>query len=173
MAKLTVRALRQHLAARSHEELIDDIVALYGRFAVVEDFYTAQLVGDDEVRAKYRALVEREFTPARGFPPLRLTVARKAIADYQKVSGSLPGRIDLTLAYVEAGVRCANTYGDLHEQFYRSMESMYKGAVDLIAAQGLQQTYERRCWQIVHDTDGQGWGFHDTLGDIYGEAFGG
>ena len=50
---------------------------------------------------------------------------------------------------------------------------MYKSAVDLSAGQGLQQNHERRCWQIVADTDGQVWGFHDTLGDIYVEAFGG
>lgn len=174
MARFTVRALRQHLAERSREELIDEIVALHERFDVVKDYFQAQLAGDDdEVRAKYRAIIENEFTPRRGFPRLRLAVARKAIADYQQVSGSPQGRIDLMLAYVEAGVRCANTYGDLYEQFYSSMESMYKGAIDLIAAQGLGQTYERRCWQIVEQTRGQGWGFHDTLAELYGEAFGG
>ena len=174
MAGLTVRALRQHLAGRSQAELADDIVALFGRFEVVRDYYAVQLAEDDDgVRAKYRAIVEHEFVPRRGFPRLRLSVARKAVSDYQKVSGSLPGRIDLMLAYVEAGVRCANTYGDLHEQFYRSVESMYRSAVDLIVEQGLRQTYERRCWQIVRDTDGQGGDFHDTLSDTYGAAFGG
>jgi hypothetical protein len=174
MAKITKRTLRQYLAERSQEELAAEIVALFDRFDAIKDYYHAQLSDDDEeVRAKYKALVEREFTPARGFPQLRLSVARKAIADYQKVSGSLDGRIDLMLAYVEAGVRCTNTYGDLYEQFYNSMESMYKSAVDLIVEHKLQPTYERRCWQIVHDTRNTGWGFHDELSLIYSEAFGG
>jgi hypothetical protein len=174
MAKLTKRALRQHLAGRSADELTDDILALFDRFDAVKDYYQAQLSDDDEeVRAKYKAIVEREFTPARGLPQMRLSVARKAIADYQKVSGSLAGRIDLMLAYVEAGVSCTNTYGDLHEQFYSSMESMYKSAVDLIAEHKLHATYERRCWQIVHNTRNTGWGFHDELSLIYSEAFGG
>jgi len=174
MAKITKRTLRQHLAGRSADELTDDILALFDRFPAVKDYYQAQLSDDDEeVRAKYKALVVREFTPERGFPQLRLSVARKAIADYQKVSGSLAGRIDLMLAYVEAGVRCTNTYGDLYEQFYLSMESMYKSAVDLVTEHKLQSTYEPRCWQIVQDTRNIGWGFHDELSLIYSEAFGG
>ena len=174
MAKLSKRSLRQHLAERSQEELVAELVALYDRFDAVKDYYQAQLSGDDEeVRAKYKAIVEREFTPTRGFPQMRLSVARKAVTDYQKVSGSLEGRVDLMLAYVEAGVRCTNTYGDLHEQFYSSMESMYKSAVDLIVEHKLQPSYERRCWQIIHDTRNIGWGFHDALSNIYSEAFGG
>jgi hypothetical protein len=174
MAKLSKRSLRQFLAGRSQEELAVEIVALFDRFDAVKDYYQAQLSdNDEEVRAKYRAIVEREFTPARGFPRMRLSVARKAVTDYQRVSGSLEGRIDLMLAYVEAGVRCTNAYGDLHEQFYSSMESMYKSAVDLIVEHKLQPTYERRCWQLVHDTRNIGWGFHDELSNIYTEAFGG
>ena len=174
MARVTKRALRQYLAERSQDELTDDLLALFDRFDAVKDYYQAQLSADDEeVRAKYKAIVEREFAPARGFPQMRLSVARKAITDYQKVSGSREGRIDLMLAYVEAGVRCANTYGDLHEQFYSSMGSMFRSAVELIVEHKLQPAYERRCWQIVHDTRNIGWGFHDELSNIYAEAFGG
>lgn len=174
MAKVTLRTLKQYLAGRSDDELRDDIVALFGKFDAVKDYYQVQLSDDDEaVRAKYRAIIEREFTPARGFPRMRLAVARKAITDYARVSNSVTGRIELMLAYVEAGVRCTNTYGDLTEQFYRSMESMYQSAVKLIVEQQLQPTYERRCWQIVQDTRNVGWGFHDELGNIYAEAFDG
>jgi hypothetical protein len=51
------------------------------------------------------------------------------------------------------------------------MESVYDGALKLITANGLQDQYQTRCRKIVTDTSGIGWGFHDTLSDMYGTAF--
>ena len=31
--------------------------------------------------------------------------------------------------------------------------------------------FQKRCYKIVSDTSDMGWGFHDTLSEIYEDAF--
>ena len=75
------------------------------------------------------------------------------------------------LFYVEMGVRYTNEYGDITAAFYESMESVYDGALKVITANGLQDDYRARCHKMVTDTRSIGWGFHDTLSDMYHTAF--
>ena len=75
------------------------------------------------------------------------------------------------LLYVEQGVKFTKTYGDIDENFYMSMEGMYEKALESINEYGFKETFQKRCKKIVENTSGMGWGFHDTLCDIYDEAF--
>ena len=83
--------------------------------------------------AVYKARIRHEFFPARGFGAARLSVARKAIANYRKLSPPPASLADLMLFYVETGVQYTNTYGDINATFYRSMETMFQRAARLIA----------------------------------------
>jgi hypothetical protein len=75
------------------------------------------------------------------------------------------------LFYVEQGVRFTDAYGDIDEPFYISMETMYEKAVNDIIKHRLKDTFQKRCQRIVLDTSEMGWGFHDTLSEIYEDAF--
>jgi len=174
MQKITLRELKQHLSQLSHEELVNDIAELFGKLDAVKDFYQVRLVGgyDEQLLETYKAKIKHEFFPVRGFGAMRLSVARRAIADYKKVSSSPEGLIDLMVFYVEMGVQFTNAYGDIDEPFYNSMESMYKRAAQLIVKHPMQDQFEARCGKIVRDTSGIGWGFHDGLSGIYDEYFG-
>lgn len=172
MSKITLTALKQHLRARSHEELIADIADLFTRLDVVKDYYALRLNGpSDDLISSYKARIRHEFFPARGYGAARLSVARKAITEYQKLAPPAASVADLMLFYVEMGVRYTNTYGDINESFYSSMETMYERAVQLLATGDLRDAFEERCRQIVADTRHIGWGFHDTLSEIYDQCF--
>src|SRR5262245_2189355 len=173
MKKITVRQLKQHLKNKSHDELVNDIAALFSKFAAVKEYYTMQLGGaySPQLLDEYKSVIRHEFFPARGYGDARLSVARKAVNDYKKVSDSREGLIDLMLFYVEMGVRYTNQYGDINESFYASMESMYENATKQISESGLQDRFQQRCLRIVSDTSGIGWGFHDTLSEIYDAVF--
>jgi hypothetical protein len=172
MNKLTLRDLKQFLNTRTKEELIRDIGELFSKIDSVQEYYQSKLnLGfSHEVLDKYKAIIKNEFFPSRGFHAFSLSVARKAISDYKKVSSSKMGLADIMLYYVEMGVKFTNTYGDIDEPFYNSMESMYKKAVEFIVKNLMKETFRDRCEQIVRDTEGIGWGFHDGLSDIY-EAY--
>ncbi len=173
MEPITLRDLRTYLKERSYEELSKDIIDLFKKLDAVKDYYQARLHGgyDEALLEKYKDRVRDEFFPARGFGEGRIAIARKAISDYRKVSSSPEGLADLMLFYVEMGVRFTNEYGDIDEPFYNSMDSMYENVCKLIVKHHLQDLFEPRCHKIVRDTAGIGWGFHDSVTDIYEKYF--
>ncbi len=173
MKKLTLRELKQYLKNKSHDDLVNDIATLFTRFDAVKEYYTMHLGGthSPHLLDQYKSVIRQEFFPARGYGDARLSVARKAVNDYKKVSDSREGLVDLMLFYVEMGVKYTNQYGDINESFYSSMERMYEQATKYIADYILQDQFQERRLRIVSDTSGIGWGFHDTLNEIYDEIF--
>ena len=75
--------------------------------------------------------------------------------------------IDIMLFYVEQGVKFTLAYGDIDEAFYASMEGMYEKALSAMTELDSKNIFEQRSRKIVTDTSGIGWGFHDTLSDIF------
>src|SRR5437868_3125372 len=170
---MKLKDLRQYLGTSSREQLIAEIGEMFSKIDAVKDYYQSELnLGySAEVSEKYKSVIKHEFFPARGFGRARLSVARKAVSDYKKVTASKFGAADMMLYYVEVGVQFTNTYGDIDEAFYNSMESMYERAVEYIVRHGMRGQFEERCRRIVTDTADIGWGFHDGLSYIYEEHF--
>jgi hypothetical protein len=173
MPKLTTRELRKYLETKSHTDLVGDIVLFFSQFDGLKEYYSAHLGHgySEELLEKYKTIIRKEFFPTRGFGSARLSIARKAITDYKKVSQNLLGLVDLMLYYVEMGVRFTNEYGDINEAFYTSMENVYDGALKLITVNDLQEHFQTRCLKMVTETRNIGWGFHDTLNDMYHTTF--
>ena len=173
-SKLSLTALKKYLKTCSQEELTAEISALYKGVPAVKDYYQVKLHPQSELQVaeKYKKIIENEFFPTRGFGKARLSVARKAVNDYKKLTASAASVADIKVFYVEQGVRFTNAYGDIDEPFYNSMESMYATALEWIAKHDLQKEFQSRCKAIVCDTSGIGWGFHDGLNDLYTEAYG-
>ena len=73
--------------------------------------------------------------------------------------------------FVECGVELTNTYGDIDENFYTSVENTYANALELIDNNGLLEKCKERALKIVNDTDNIGWGFHDCPVDVYYEYY--
>ncbi|MGC9353340.1 MAG: DUF6155 family protein [Mariniphaga sp.] len=160
--------LKKYLKTLTKDELIKHIVELEKKFKPVQEYYQLHLNNDVEtVLNKYKKQIENEFYPARGEPKMRLSVARKAVSEAQKLGIPAESIADLMLFYVETGVEFTNDYGDINEAFYNSMESMYLKALEFMEKEGLLKQFENRALQIVNKTVDIGWGFHDTLGDYY------
>ncbi len=168
-AKLSLTELKQRLSTKTNSELIAEITELYKKFPLVKEYYQSSLLGDDTaVLDKYKDVVTSEFL-MRGnqFPKMRLSIARKAVTDFKKISRSTQSIADLMITYVEAGVSCTNNFGDIDEPFYNSMESMYETALKYVVKEKLFDEFDDRLSGIVDDTSGIGWGFHDQLSYLY------
>ena len=85
-----------------------------------------------EMREPYRKRIIHQFFPNRGDGKLDLRLARQAISDYRRATSDVAGTVDLMLTYVEHGTRFTNTYGDIEESFYNSMESVLGEAAQLL-----------------------------------------
>lgn len=170
---ITLSHLKKYLKNCSQEELVNEISELFKKFPLVKEYYQIKIYpqSEEQVINKYKKVIEDEFFPSRGFGKARLSVAKKAISEYKKVSQTPLGLVDIMLFYVEQGVKFTKAYGDIDENFYISMEGMYEKAVKSINKYEFRDIFQKRCQKIVKDTSGMGWGFHDALCDIYNEAF--
>ncbi|MCG3118855.1 MAG: hypothetical protein ALAOOOJD_01134 [bacterium] len=174
MKEISPQQLKQYLTQLPPSQLVDDIIDLYKKFNAVKDYYQNRMApaAGQHLLEKYKAIIQKELFPTRGFGKLRLAVARKAITEYQKVSDSIPDLADLMLFYVEMGVQFTKTYGDINEPFYDSMETMYERVAKFVTKHQLNSQFVPRFDRIVNATSGMGWGFHDALTEIYHEHFG-
>lgn len=120
----------------------------------------------------FKKIIEGEFFPRRGEPKMRLAVAKKAVRDFKKATNSFEGILDLMIFYVEAGTKFTNTYGDIDEHFYSSMDSTFKEVIDILKQTNdaeLTRKFRPRLKAVVESSEGIGWGYYDHLCDFYGE----
>lgn len=166
--------LKPHLQRLEKDALLILLRDLYALNADNKVFLATRFLAasPEELAAPYRRIVRQVFNPDRGTPSLRSSTARKALNDFKKACAD-PGQvIDLMLFYVEQGVICTNTYGDIDAPFYDGLLSVYHNAAELVSKAADPLVIERfrpRFVQIVWDTRNIGWGFHDGLEEIYAE----
>jgi hypothetical protein len=174
-------AVRRQLATWEKPALLTLVKDLYEAAAENRDFIHARCqAGESGGKAleKYRGRIVEQFFPARGFGKLKLGEARKAIRDYRKATGNLPGTAELLMTYVENGTKFTHQFGDIDERFYSSVGSALEELAALLrgAAQGMYPQFKNRLAKVEQMTEGIGWGFHDFVGDVVGrleEEFGG
>jgi hypothetical protein len=166
---MKINELKRSLKESTKEQLIKDIVDLFKKNEFVKDYYCSKYSDGNDISLliKHKEIIENEFFPDNGFGDARLSVAKKAITEYKKVNDNPVHIAELMVFYVENGVKYTDCYGDINEQFYLSMESMYERALKLITSKKLEGKYRGRCHKIVNDTQDMGWGFHDQLCETY------
>ncbi|MCX5823632.1 MAG: hypothetical protein NTY86_09045 [Deltaproteobacteria bacterium] len=167
-------AVRQQLATWEKPALLALVKDLYETAAENRDFIHARSKageGGGETLEKYRGKIVEQFFPARGDGKLKLGEARKAIRDYRKATGNIPGTAELLMIYVENGTRFTHEYGDMDERFYDSVESALDELASLLRGEmrGMYPQYRDRLARVEQMTDGIGWGFHDFVGDVVGQ----
>ena len=81
--------------------------------------------------------------------------------------------MDLEIYHVEIGTKVTLEYGDMYEEFYDSLESMFTRAIKQLQKypKGMMDPFIVRLEKIVKDTVDMGWGYHDSLADCFHEAF--
>jgi hypothetical protein len=164
--------LKSRLSALNKDALLSLLRDLYALNADNKVFLSTRFLTTtpEELAAPYRRIVRLVFNPDRGMPSLQLGAARKALNDFKKACADPLQVIDFMLFYVEQGVICTNSYGDINAPFYESLLSTYRSAAELnskLADSALIEQFRPRFAKIVWDTGSIGWGFHDGLEEIY------
>lgn len=161
--------VKRELNALSQPELIELVKNLFDQSHENKLFlasrFSSQPLGEDAI-APYRKRIVDQFFPTRGFGKLGLAEARKAIREYKKATSDLLGTAELMMVYVEQGTEFTNTYGDIDEVFYNSMESVLAELVKLLSSpQGrvLYPVFSERLSELEHDAGDIGWGYGDEV----------
>ncbi len=164
--KISWSGLKAELSKCNPTQLLELISALYSLSTENKRFIEAKVVNDDSVLEKYREIVSRSISteaPWLKSHQLSLKTAKKAISDYKKATGNMAGVIDLMIYYVECGNQFTNAFGEIDENFYSSMESMFENALKLMETNNYPDKYVKRLEGIVQDARDIGWGYHDNL----------
>ncbi len=166
---MKITELKRNLEELSKDTLITTLTDIYKKNNFVKDYLDEKFGNESDVSilAKYKNEIKEEFFPNYGDGEARLSVAKKSITEFKKISSNKIHISDLMLFYVENGVKFTVCYGDIDERFYCSMESMYKSALKYIEKHNLGNSFLDRSKKIVDDTIDMGWGFHDELFEIY------
>ena len=162
-----VKRVLQSLDENGLRQLVGD---LYKLSAGNREFLAARLlnVQTNEMLEIYRKRIVHEFFPPRGLGQPKLSVARRVVSDYRKATGNLIGTLDLMLTYIETGTEYTNTYGDLWEGFYSSMESMLDAVADLLLKQPdlyNEVNTAQRLTQLQYNASSIGWGYGDYVSE--------
>ncbi len=166
---MKITELKRNLEELSKDTLITTITDIYKKNDFVKDYLNGKFgsKSDVSILVKYKDIIEEEFFPEFGEGKARLSVAKKSITEFKKISNNKMHISDLMLFYVEIGVNFTACYGDIDENFYMSMERMYGNALKHIEKYDLSISFLDRSKKIVDDTVDMGWGFHDELCEIY------
>jgi len=162
---MSLTDLKKELKTLDKDQLIALIADLYKKNKAAQEYLDFYVQPNERERfEKYRTKVVEAFFPKRGYQ-LRLREGKKAVSDFQKLEPAAELLADLLLVFVETGVRFTNEYGDIDEAFYTSLENTYAKALALMQQEKLLVQFAARTAQVVRDTSGIGWGFHDYLAE--------
>ncbi len=167
---MTKTKLRKKLEALPKENVINVVMALYDASREARmylDFYTTP--NSLEEGKRFKKIIRREFFPERGFSERpSFATCRKAISDFKKMKPQPLYLADLMIYYIENGCEYTMTFGDMWEQYYTTLETNFEKAMKYIVEHGLLADFKERVERMLNATD-CGWGFSDTLRDIYAE----
>ncbi|MBK9014467.1 MAG: hypothetical protein IPM82_10475 [Saprospiraceae bacterium] len=165
------------MALLSPEELVAELGKLFQRFKDVQHYYQMEYGekdGRSGVLAEYKKSIKGQFYSLVSGNPKnpKASQLRRILADFKNVAVFQTDLVDLILYRVECAVDFTNEFGDIDMVFYESAENAFAQATKIIEAEKLQAQFMERCQQVVLNTAGMGWGFHDSLLEIYEDYFG-
>ncbi len=166
---MKISEIRYYLNEKTKKELIDLVLKFYRSNSFNQKLLHTEINPESEyvIKEKYKINIKTEFFPEKGDPKLRYSILRKAINDFKKISRKPENLADLMLFYVENGVDFTNEYGDIDEAFYIKIENMFSDSLKYIFDNQLEGTFETRCLKIKINSENIGWGFSDSMEDLY------
>ncbi|MFH1515586.1 MAG: DUF6155 family protein [bacterium] len=156
----------------SRETLEDILSDLYEKFNNVRNIIDLRMTGDSEpLVKKYKTLIENRLIEDIEEGTDGLFEALQAVRDFSGYGPVPRDQADIMLWFVETAVYCINDFGDLYEEFYDKADDLFLETLEFIKKHHLLNEFRDRCKKIVDDSEGLGYGFHDSVVDTYDTYF--
>jgi len=119
--------LKKSIIELNQSQMVSLIKDLYRLSKSNRDFLHVRFsVGNDHVNS-YKKIIEKSMYPESG--RLMISKAKRVISEYSKATEDPLKKTDLMIFFVECGNRFTIDYGDIEENFYDSLCSMYEKAI--------------------------------------------
>ena len=148
------------------------VAELYTLSKTNQDFLNARFLSDDIALIRYKAKIKKHLAPDepwKNSQQISLKEAKKALSDYKKASSDKIGLVDLMVYYVECGTDFIYEFGDMYEQYYMSLESVFETAFKLIKEFNLEERepFVHRLRIVINKANHMGWGYYDILSEMF------
>lgn len=168
--------IKKTLSKCSERDLLKLIADLYALSKSNKVFLEARFVKNDEVLARYKSIIKKCIAPHEPWKnnqQISIKDAKKVISDYKKATNDTIGLIELMVCYVEYGTDFLCEFGDMYEQYYYSLESVFSNALKLMKTFEYEEVahFEKRLQVVVKKADSTGWGYCDAIADMLKEAY--
>jgi len=167
--KETWTDVKKIIAEKDKKELIKLVGDLYRLNKANKTFlHTRFPVGEVSLEPYYKIVSDALYPDPPWKKPVSLSAGKKAISDYFKATNDKVGEIALMIYYVEMGTRFTSEYGDMDENFYYSLESVFGKAIDELNSQPEEVIDEflPLLEEIRDMANNVGWGYCDSLEEM-------
>ena len=171
MSKTT---LKKELQKLTKEQLIEQILDLYGKNKSVKEFYEFYLnpASEKDLLEKYKKIIYNEFYTRDDNPKIpRFSACKKAISDFKALTPSPELIADLMLWLAENACQFTHDYGDMWEGYYTSAEINFDAALKFMSKHKLLDKFKLRAEKCVKWSSRCGWGFCDSIPEIFYEYY--
>ena len=170
--KPTWNDVKSILVKKEKSELLKLIADLYSSSTDNRSFIHSRYSVGGQTLEPYKSIISESLYPdVYNNKPIRLSRGKKAISDYFKATQDKEGQLELMIHYLETGNQFTLDLGDINEEFYSSLESMFERILDTLRVQStdVQEKYFSRLENIVSSAKNIGWGYYDYISDIFSE----
>lgn len=153
MAKSKLNEFKRFIHEMDEKALREEMLKLYNKFSVVKDFYTQDLMTEEErqkILQTYKDKIYKQFWTPKGNPKTKPSNAqiRTLIAEFEKIAVFPYDVIDLLLYRVEVLTDYANQFGGTIDSEYNASITAFKKAIKLMKENELKSQFEARCKKV-------------------------
>ena len=168
----TWKDVKSVLINKEKSELIGLIKELYSFRRDNQTFMHSKFSLGRKSLEPYKKRIAKSLYPnVNSDQPVSLSEGRRAISDYFKATKNTLGQIELMVYYVEMGTKFTVNFGDMYEQFYDSLISMFERILTALYDQpaDIRTKYSMRLKKIVQSAKNIGWGYFDSIDQLLNE----
>lgn len=156
---MSKRDLKKFLAAAPKEELEEQLLALYEKFADVKAYYNFIFnPKEDMLEQEAKLKISNEYFPTKAKrAKLRRSTAQKYIKQFLLLGVDPHIIADIMLFNIETAQKYTVRRQMRYSSFYTSMLSSYKQVTDYITANGMAGNFTARIKEVYEKAKSQRW----------------
>jgi Family of unknown function (DUF6155) len=166
---MSKRDLKKYLASLPKEELEEQMLALYEKFADVKTYYNFVFnPKEDKLEQEAKVKISAEYFPPRGKrPKLRRGTAQKYIKHFITLGVDPIVVADVMLYNLEVAQKYTAKREISYASFYKSMFNSFKQVVDYAVANGVAADFKPRIAKVYEEAKRQYWENYKEFERVY------
>jgi Na+/phosphate symporter len=169
--------IRTILSRFSARDLLGIIGELYSLSNDNKRFLDARFLRNNErVIQEYKDQIKKYIAPSepwRNHDSVKISKAEKLLSDFKEAISDEYKALDLMIYYIECGTQFSCDFGDLWEEYYDSLESVFNNVIKSLQKydNNAVHNFIERLRTIVKKSEWMGYGYYDNIYITFEEQY--